>query len=98
MLTALNAADPREVIVIALTEVSPDDAARLLEVDASERVASPLDGIIEPAIDRTFGVLVAEDEFSPDGPVPRCSRCGRRHHDGARSASHPNKPSHAPTV
>jgi hypothetical protein len=70
MLTALNAADPREVIVIALTEVSPDDAARLLKVDVSERAASPLDDVIEPAIDRTFGVLIAEDDFSPAGPIP----------------------------
>jgi len=70
MLTALNVADPREVIVIALTEASPDDAARLLEVDASERAASPLDDVIEPAIDRTFGVLIAEDDFSASGPVP----------------------------
>jgi hypothetical protein len=70
MLTALNAVDPREVIVIALTEFSPDDAARLLKVDASERAASPLDDIVEPAIDRTFGVLIAEDDFSSAGPIP----------------------------
>lgn len=70
MLTALNVADPREVIVIALTEVSPDDAARLLEVDASERTASPLNDVIEPPVDRTFGILIAEDDFSSSGPVP----------------------------
>ena len=70
MLTALNVADPREVIVIALTEVSLDDADRLLEIDADERAASPLDDVIEPAIDRTFGVLIAEDDFSSSGPIP----------------------------
>jgi hypothetical protein len=70
MLTALSVADPREVIVIALTEASPENAARLIEADAAERGASPLDDVIEPAIDRTFGILVAEDDFSPAGPVP----------------------------
>lgn len=69
MLTALNVADPREVIVIALTETSPESAARLLGADAAERSASPLDEVIEPAIDRTFGILVAEDDFSPSGPI-----------------------------
>jgi hypothetical protein len=70
MLTALNVADPREVIVIALTQTSPDDAARLLEVDAAERSGSPLDDVIEPGVDRTFGILVADDDFSSPGPLP----------------------------
>ncbi len=69
MLTALSVTDPREVIVIALTEASPENAARLLEADAAERGASSLDEVIEPAIERTFGILVAEDDFSAAGPV-----------------------------
>jgi hypothetical protein len=70
MMTLLNVADPREVIVIGLTEASPENAPSLLAIDAAERGANPLDDVIEPAIDRTFGILVAEDDFSQSGPVP----------------------------
>ena len=69
MFTALNVADPREVIVIALTETSLENATQLIAIDASERSGSPLDAIIEPEIERTFGVLVAEDDFSAAGPI-----------------------------
>jgi hypothetical protein len=70
MLTLLNVADPREVIVIALTEANLENASQLISIDAAERSSSPLDDVIEPTIDRTFGVLVAEDDFSPAGPIP----------------------------
>jgi hypothetical protein len=69
MLTLLNIADPREVIVIALTETSPEDAPRLIEIDSAERSVSSLNEVIEPAIDRTFGLLVAEDDFSAAGQI-----------------------------
>lgn len=69
MLTALNAANPREVIVIALTEVSLENASQLLATDAKERVDSPLTDIIEANIDRTFGILIAEDDFSASGAL-----------------------------
>jgi hypothetical protein len=68
MLTMLNIADPREVIVIGLTNVEPaEDGARLLTIDQRQRGASPLDEIIEPEIDRTFAIVVAEDDFSGPG-------------------------------
>ena len=69
MLTFLNVADPREVIVIAMTEATLEDAERLIAADAAERAASPLDEVIEPGIERTFGILVAEDDFSASGPI-----------------------------
>jgi len=70
MLTMLNIADPREVIVIAMTEVkSVTDGVKLIDVDKKQRSASPLDEIIEPEIDRTFGILVAEDDFSAAGTL-----------------------------
>ncbi len=72
MLTVLNVADPREVIVIALTETSAENASQLLEIDATERSRSPLDDVIEPSIDRSFGILVAEDDFSSMGPIEYC--------------------------
>ncbi len=70
MFTLLNAADPREVIVISLTEARLEDAAQLIAIDAAERASNPLDEVIEPPIDRTFGILVAEDDFSPSGQIP----------------------------
>jgi len=70
MLTMLNIADPREVIIIGLTTVkSAEDGARLLAIDQQQRGASPLDEIIEPEIDRTFAILVAEDDFSGAGAL-----------------------------
>jgi len=69
MLTVLNAADPREIIVIGLTEITEDQVRRLISIDASERESNPLDDIIEPEIERTFGILIAEDDFSETGPL-----------------------------
>ena len=70
ILSCLNVADPREVITIALTEASPENAERLIAVDAGERAGSPRDDIVEPRIGRTFGILVAEDDFSASGQIP----------------------------
>ncbi len=69
MLTVLNAADPREVIVIGLTEASAEQARQLLAIDAAEREHNPLDDVVEPPVERTFGVLIAEDDFSASGPL-----------------------------
>ncbi len=69
MLTVLNAADPREIVVISLTEITEDQVRRLITIDASERESNPLDDIIEPEIERTFGILIAEDDFSGTGPL-----------------------------
>src|SRR6266508_1200799 len=68
MFSLLNVAGPREVTVVALTEATIESAPRLIEIDAMERSRSSLDDVIEPSIDRTFGILVAEDDFSPSGP------------------------------
>lgn len=70
MFSMLNISDPREVIVISLTAVkSAEDGARLISIDQQQRGASPLDAIIEPAVDRTFAILVAEDDFSTSGTL-----------------------------
>lgn len=69
MLTMLNANDPREVVVIALTKPGEEQADELIGIDAAERESSPLDEIIEPQIERTFGVLIAEDDFSGTGSI-----------------------------
>lgn len=54
MLTLLSVADPREVVVVALTEANLENAGRLITIDATERSGSPLDDVIEPSIDRTL--------------------------------------------
>src|ERR1039458_6259552 len=64
MFTVLDVADPREVIVIGLNETSLEQPGDLIALDAREREANPLDEVIEPEIGRTFGILVAEDDFS----------------------------------
>ena len=69
MLTVLNAADPKEVIIISLTEITEDQVRHLISIDATERESNPLDDIIEPEIERTFGILIAEDDFSGTGPL-----------------------------
>jgi hypothetical protein len=68
--SAINVFDPREIIVVALGEVSPgQDPMALLRVDVKERVEHPLEAVIEPEVGRTFGILVAEDDFSPKGLI-----------------------------
>jgi len=70
MLSMINIADPREIIVIGMTQVtSVEDGARLLAIDQDERAASPLDEVVEPGVDRTFAALVAQDDFSATGPL-----------------------------
>jgi hypothetical protein len=69
MLTVLNAADPREVIVVGLTEASAEQVRELVAIDAAEREHNPLDDVVEPAVERTFGVLIAEDDFSASGQL-----------------------------
>ena len=70
MLSMINIADPREIIVIGMTQVtSVEDGARLLAIDQDERAASPLDEVIEPGVDRTFAALVAQDDFSAAGQL-----------------------------
>lgn len=69
MLTLLNVADPREVIVVGLTEVSLNQAPDLIAIDARERAEHPLDDVIESEIERIFGILVSEDDFSAAGDI-----------------------------
>ena len=67
--SAINAFDTREIIVVAMGEVDPDQAVKMLRTDVRERLEHPLDGVIEPEIGRTFGIIVAEDDFSPEGSL-----------------------------
>lgn len=68
--TVINAFDPQEVIVIGFgPEISEEVLESVLNIDVKERLDNPLDDVIEPEIDRSFGVLVSEDDFSPKGTV-----------------------------
>jgi len=68
--TVLNAFDPQEIIVIGFgPEISQEVLESVLNIDVEERLDNPLDEIIEPVIDRSFGVLVSEDDFSPKGTI-----------------------------
>jgi len=53
-----------------LTEVTTIEQARdLIAIDAKERKENPLNDVIEPEMGRTFGILIAEDDFSGTGPI-----------------------------
>jgi hypothetical protein len=68
--SAINAFDQREIIVVALGEMGPgQDPMKILRTDVKERLEHPLDAVIEPKIGRTFGIVVAEDDFSPAGEM-----------------------------
>jgi len=67
--SAINTFDTREIIVVAMGEVDADQAVKMLRTDVRERLEHPLDGVIEPEIGRTFGIIVAEDDFSPQGSL-----------------------------
>ena len=69
MLTILNVADPSEIIVIGFNETTIEQVRQLINIDIKERGANPLDDVIEPKIDRKFGVLIAEDDFSSEGSI-----------------------------
>jgi hypothetical protein len=65
----INAADPREIIVIGFVKSDLEKFTEGLNVDVGERLAHSLDDVIEPEIGRTFGVLVSEDDFSTEGAI-----------------------------
>lgn len=74
MYTVVNAFDPREIISVALGggggcpfEEMKSKMKSILDIDLKERNASPLDDIVEETIVRHFGLVIAEDDFSPAG-------------------------------
>ncbi len=65
----LNVNDPREITVIGFVEMDLEDASAQLEMDVKERLSHSLDDIIEPEIERRFGILISEDDFSAEGNI-----------------------------
>ena len=73
MYTVVNAADPREVISIGIIDCEPDELAKGLHTEVEDRLAHPLEAVVEPQIGRSFGIVAAIDDFSSAGdltPVP----------------------------
>jgi len=71
MLTVVNLYDPREILSIGIMEL--DDIEQLpsvLKIDIEERLANPLDEVIEDTIIRQFGIVASEDDFSMAGEIP----------------------------
>ena len=69
MFSVINAFDPKEIIVIGMTEFDLDTLMAGLKIDVKERLDHSLDEVIEPSIGRTFGILVSEDDFSAEGSI-----------------------------
>lgn len=69
MYTALNVFDPTEIIVMGFVESELDEFMDGLKIDVNERLANPLDDVIEPEIVRKFGMVISEDDFSPEGTI-----------------------------
>jgi hypothetical protein len=76
MYTVVNAFDPKEIISVAIVgggggsfEEMKSKMKSILDIDVRERNASPLDDIVEESIVRHFGLVIAEDDFSPAGPL-----------------------------
>jgi hypothetical protein len=76
MYTVVNAFDPKEIISVAVGgagggafEDMKSKMKSILDIDIKERQASPLDDIVEESIVRHFGLVIAEDDFSPAGPL-----------------------------
>lgn len=68
--SAINAFDQREVIVVALGDMTVgQDPTELLKIEVNERLDHPLESVIEPEIGRTFAIVVSEDDFSPTGKM-----------------------------
>ncbi len=67
MYTVVNVIDPREIISIGIIETNLEQMPSLFQIDVAERLANPLDDVVEQQIVRYFGVVVSEDDFSAAG-------------------------------
>ena len=69
MYTALNVFDPTEIIVMGFVESHVNEFMDGLKIDVNERLENPLEDVIEPEIERKFGMVISEDDFSPKGAI-----------------------------
>ncbi len=69
MYTSVNIANPREVISIGVIDCELDQMHAALHVEVDDRLAHPLDSVIEPEIGRSSSVVAAVDDFSSAGEL-----------------------------
>lgn len=73
MYTVVSAVNPREVVSIGIIDCDLEELTEGLQIEVADRLAHPLEAVIEPQIGRDFGVVAAIDDFSSAGdltPVP----------------------------
>jgi len=70
MYSLINIFDPREIVVIGFSTATPGQMEEALKIEVAFRGKNPLDEVVEPDIGRSFGLLVAEDDFSAAGDIP----------------------------
>lgn len=69
MYTVINAFNPREIISVGILDGELLELLQALAIDVKDRLANPIDEIIEATIVRNFGVVAAVDDFSPSGKL-----------------------------
>ncbi|MCF6775458.1 hypothetical protein L3V83_02605 [Thiotrichales bacterium 19X7-9] len=69
MYTVINAFNQREIISIGILDGELIELYSALQIDVKDRLANPLDEVIESTIVRNFGVVAAIDDFSPKGEL-----------------------------
>jgi hypothetical protein len=71
MFTVVNLHNPREIVSVGIMEIEDIECLpSILQVDIEERLANPLDDVVEDNIVRQFGIIVSEDDFSAAGEIP----------------------------
>lgn len=69
MYTVINAFKPQEIISIGILDGELMKLFKVMQIDVKDRLANPLDDVIETTIVRNFGVVAAIDDFSADGAL-----------------------------
>lgn len=69
MYTIVDAHDPRKIISFGLLDMDAFQLIKEFEIDIKERRSHPMDDVVESTIVRQFGVVVAVDDFSPQGAL-----------------------------
>lgn len=69
MYTIVDAFNPNKIISTGIFDADCLQLIKELEIDVKERKAHSLDDIVESTVIRHFGVVIAVDDFSPEGPL-----------------------------
>ncbi len=69
MYTVVSAFNPRDIISIGILDADEMGLFQALQIDVKDRLANPLDDIVESTIVRNFGIVTAIDDFSAAGAL-----------------------------